>query len=932
MVARYLVSPTARRGHRTIAAALHAAAGSRRRVVIEIEPGFYQEALVVRGEVELVGRGAPGSVVISQNRYSALDAYGTVRVVGLTLTGRESDVVTCSGGTLTVENSTIQGHHGVSVHARPGSSVTLRDSAIGHGRTLFAGSTGLVERCRFTDAADNALAVIEGADVHVVDSRFAGSRIHGIRVSGSRARVTGCEVTGTGNSAIAADSGADLTVLGCRITAVHSSGVSFADQSRGLVDDLQVTDAEHGIVVASGSNPVVRRGRFTGCRDTGINVHLQGLGRFEDCEVARAGNVGVFSTTGGAPDVRGCHISDGNVGIAVDGARGRFSGIVIRDLTSAAMRLLDDATGEFSDVDVERCPTGLEALGGGGTKAELVDVRFRDFSIAAVTVVKQSRITLRRVVAERGFVGCGVGEDARLLMFDCRVTGVEVGGVVAFGTAVLTARGLTVSGGGEMGLCGRDSAYLDVTNGDFADATVAGIGLTDSCSGQLVGCSVTGTEGLGVMHNGLFQLDVRTSLPIKRAPDTPASDVPTTINNFYGPVFHGPVKDVQLAWDNDSVSQQQSRSHEVGVGVPGRRSEFRELHAALRDGIGHPTSALARLGPGVVQEFQGDPPGRNWVLCALPDRPPVAVAEPVWEALHTVVASDDPLDALGFPVPARPADRVIDGRDGQVALAGGGWGDGRLVRSGDTWSWEPVPSLSLEMTRAARMWTADPTCLRVRALARLPWATARGKGEVATAQAREFVAALPGGELTEALTAMLRRRGMNPPGAAWTAGPNRNTLDAFSYSTAHPGFTGEVMLALPNAVEPAIVTCAELRVEDPPQAVLTWAELSHFLAVAWRTATEALPVLVSPDPRVLRWTAPPTVELRLTAERAAVPLDDLVDFSSLGARTGGPLTELAVTITAPPRLTPADRAAQTRRAVVHLLRASGFLDAAEVRF
>ncbi|RKT56142.1 right-handed parallel beta-helix repeat-containing protein [Saccharothrix australiensis] len=941
MAARYLVSPTARRAHRTITSALHAAAGSRRAAVIEVEPGSYPEALVVRGDVELVCRGAPGSAVVGRTGEPALEASGAVRVVGLAFTGRGGDVVVCAGGTLTVEHSTVQAFDGVSLHARAGSAVTLRDSAIAHGRALFAGAVGLVERCRFTDAADNALAAIEGADVRVVDSRFADSRIHGVRVSGSRVLVSGCELTGTGNSAIAADGAADLTVLGCRITAVHGAGISYAEQSRGLVEDVEVVDAEHGLVTASGANPVVRRGRFTGCRDTGINANSQGLGRFEDCRVVGAGNVAVFSTTGGAPDVRGCHISDGNVGIAVDHARGRFRDVVIRDLTSAAVRLLDEATGAFAGLDVERCPTGLEAIGGGGTKAEVVDSGFRDFSIAAVTVIKQSRITLRRVVGERGVVGCGVGEEGRLLAYDCRMSDMDVGGVVAFGKAVLTVRNLKVVGGGEIGLCGRDSAYLDVTDGEFADATVAGIGLTDTCSGQLVNCSVTGANGVGVMHNGLFQLDVRTALPVKRAPSTPSSDVPTTINNFYGPVFHGPVRDVQLAWNNDNVSQRQSSPFEVGVGVPGRRSEFRGLHAALRDrvGIGGPASALHRAGPGVAQSFRGTSPGHDWVLCAVPDHPPVAVAEPVWEALHVAVLVEDPLGALGLPVADEPSDgvasRVVDGRTGRVALVGGAWGDGRLVRSGDTWTWEPLPSVGSDAPGAVVPWPVRPAFLRVRALARLPWAM-RGGREVSAERARLLVAALPGDDLTAALREPLRRRGANPPDAVWAPGPNRNALDAFGCSTTladadGPVLTGEVLLALPTTAEPAIAACAELRVERPAApGRLTWPELSRFLAVAWRTATEVLPGLVEPDPRALRWAAPPTVELSLTADRPdAVPLADVVDLASLGDRAGGPPNGLAVTVTAPARLPPADRAAHTRRALVHVLRAAGFPEVAD---
>jgi hypothetical protein len=560
MVARFLVSATARRGYRTISAALYAAASSPRAALVEIEPGHYQETLTIRGEVELAVTGGPGSVVVSQLQGSVVDALGAVRITGLTLVGRQGDAVCCHGGTLTIENTRIQGHSGVSVHARAVSSVTLRDSVIEHGRTVFAGATGLVERCRFTDAADNAIAVIEGADVSIRDSWVSNSRIHGIRVSGARARITGCELTGTGNSAIMADARADVTVADCRITVVHSDGISYIEQSRGSVDDTQVTDAEHGIAVVSGADPLVRRCVFTGCRDTGINVHTQGLGRFEDCEVVRAGNVAVYSTTGGSPDVRGGRIAGGNVGIAVEKARGRFAGIDIQDLTSAALRLLDGATGEFSRIRVARCPSGLETRGV-GTKAELTEVSFQDFSMAAVTVLGTSRATLRGSTAEQGLLGFAVGENGHLLMYDCQVKDVEMSGAAAFGTGNLLAKNLTVTGSRGLGLMGRDSAYLDVTNSAFIDTLIAGVSAQDSCGGQLVDCSVTSSQGVAVQDNGLIHLSsLRSSLAvIEQAPEPPP--VPQTVVNHYhyeGPVFQAAVQGLQLAWNNNTVSQHQN--------------------------------------------------------------------------------------------------------------------------------------------------------------------------------------------------------------------------------------------------------------------------------------------------------------------------------------------------------------------------------------
>ncbi|WP_137991816.1 right-handed parallel beta-helix repeat-containing protein [Streptomyces vilmorinianum] len=559
MVARYLVSPHGRRrAYPDISSALRAAAGRGRAALIEIAPGRYEEELTVHGEVQLAAVDGPGSVVVSRPRGAVLDASGAVSVHGLVLIGRDADIVGCHAGTLTLEQVEIRADNGVSVHARPNTSVTLRDSVIVHGRTLFAGAAGLVERCRFADAADNAVAVIEGARVSVRDSWIGGSRIHGVRVSNAWAQVTGCELTGTGQAAVMADAQAELTVAGCVITAVHGEGIAYIEQSRGSVDDTRVTDAQHGIAVTSGADPVVRDSVFSECRDTGLIIRTSGRGRFENCEIPGAGNVAVVSTEGGVPEVDGCRISGGNVGIAVtEGARGRFTRIRIEDLTSTALRVWDGSRAAFEHVRVDRCPSGLETRGNGGTTADLADTAFHDLSMAAVTALGESRVTLTGVTAERAVMGFCAGDDAQLFVRGCDVSTMSTGGAIGFGRARVVARDLTVTGSDGIGLCGKDTAYLDVANSTFADCALAGAVFQEECGGRLVDCSVSGTQGQAVQHNGRVDLvALRTTLAVVRTADHPAEPAPTIIHT--GPVIHGDVHNSQIAWGNENVTQQQT--------------------------------------------------------------------------------------------------------------------------------------------------------------------------------------------------------------------------------------------------------------------------------------------------------------------------------------------------------------------------------------
>lgn len=565
MVKKYVVSPHGGRGaHPDIGSALRAAAGRGRAARVEIAPGHYQEPLplALRGEIELVALGEPGSVVVSRPRGTVLEAFGPAVVRGLVLVGRDADagVVDCRTGSLTLDRTEIRAHNGVCAHARPGTSMLLTDSQFLFGRAVFAGSTGHVERCRFADAADNAIAVIEGARVTVRGTRIDGSRIHGVRVSDAWARLTGCEVTGTEKAAVIADTRAELIVEDCTVDAVQMAALAFIEQSRGTVVDTRVTDAENGILVASGADPLVRGCVFADCRDTGIHVQESGRGTFEHCEIHGAGNVGVLSTRGGAPRVSDCRISRGNVGIAVtDKARGTFTRIGVEDHTNLALRVREESKAVFEHLRVERCPFGLETRDNGGTTAELTDTTFSDFDMLAVAVLGQSRVTLRNVSAHRGLLGFGVGEEAQLHLHDCEATAVSSGGAIAYGTSRLVARNLAVTGSASFGIAGKDSALLDVADSRFDDCGSFGASFDDAAGGRLVNCSVTGTKGKAVRDNGSVELvALRTSLPIMDKSTPPATPPPSIVQIFNGPVFHGDVHGIQVAWGNHSVVQQQT--------------------------------------------------------------------------------------------------------------------------------------------------------------------------------------------------------------------------------------------------------------------------------------------------------------------------------------------------------------------------------------
>ncbi|MET7648832.1 hypothetical protein ABZS83_35470 [Streptomyces sp. NPDC005426] len=147
------------------------------------------------------------------------------------------------------------------------------------------------------------------------------------------------------------------------------------------------------------------------------------------------------------------------------------------------------------------------------------------------------------------------------------------------------------------------------------------------------------------------------------------------------------------------------------------------------------------------------------------------------------------------------------------------------------------------------------------------------------------------------------------------------------------------MLALPTTMEPTVVACSDVLVENPQ----AWAaalgpgrdtrlgldEVQDVLLNTWETAGELLPDLVG-DPAGPSWAAPPTTELRMACEQPAdngvlTALDSLVDLASLGTNDGGTKSVMTVTITGTPAMERAERRRLLREALVHMAREFGYV-------
>lgn len=418
--------------------------------------------------------------------------------------------------------------------------------------------------------------------------------------------------------------------------------------------------------------------------------------------------------------------------------------------------------------------------------------------------------------------------------------------------------------------------------------------------------------------------------------------------------------------------REEEPKYTVGVGVSGWSGVFQQAVGDLADRgvrLGDPQSDVDPIGPGVAQHFRSAGQQTGWVLCAQPRHRPVAVAEEIWQALREQGSGSpdgDALGALGFPVGDRATTRVIDQDATVVPLTGGRWGRGVLRRDpasgGRSWWWEPDPVADTTTSSATHSWTGSPTPpqLRARVLAILPFVDA-DTAKITPDRRDTVLPELPFSALAGFITNLSRRRGRELPAGVWVPGANGNTSDRLSHTseiTAPDGevaLAAEVMMALPpTSLSSAVITCAELRVQNfdawaralhDPVPDLRWSvdDMVEFFVTAWDAATELLPRLVEDlgdRATAGRWGGVPRVELSISAEGRRIHqpddqlvLADVLDLTRFGSGDGrGPLTKLFVSVSAAPGLDAESRRHLIRSALAEMAHRYGFMQVRESTF
>jgi hypothetical protein len=374
----------------------------------------------------------------------------------------------------------------------------------------------------------------------------------------------------------------------------------------------------------------------------------------------------------------------------------------------------------------------------------------------------------------------------------------------------------------------------------------------------------------------------------------------------------------------------------VKPGQPGNEAPFMAVYEAAGGArrLGRAVGEVHDVGTGFVQYFDGravEPA----VICAPYLRVPVAVAVEIWNALQAVGAGapGGGTAGAGIPVGASPPGAFIGSGSDYVVLAGGKWGPGRLVGSGDRgWVWQPDISFDSEAFQHRDAWTGRDGAmdLRLRVAATIPVVVADLR--ITNAGRARMLHALQDDGLLTLMTRLATRYGLDRGMLTWSETPDavgRNNSRSAAYqarvpaSDDRPAIAGMLLFFLPTGVAGDILAIADLRIsfeairpehatdsaglaEIPADLRVTAAEVVAFLVQGWQATTNILPLCATADIADLSPAGSPHVELYIQNEHRPhsgqsrqVRTLDMIDLSHYGQPRQDPPGDLSVGVTAP---------------------------------
>ncbi len=352
-------------------------------------PGVYRESVTVDKDVEILGVGEPGEVVLEGVGGPALVmAAGATVLRGVTLKGAPGQpALLVQRGSSVVEGCTLAGP-GTCAEVATGAQVTLRDCRIlatgPRGLAVAAQAQARLEGGSIEGFLEAGIQVEAGGQVTLQAMQVGPGPGTGLRL-GARGQATleGSTLSGAAGAVeLGRESRGQFTR--CRLVDSRYAGLLALEQSQATLEDCELSgNGCAGAHVLAGANVVLRQCQVSGNEGFGLSVMDRGLATLEGCQVRTNGGSGLLIHRGATVQVRSTTFAEGrSLGIdCADGGQGVLDGCEI--LGNAGV--------------------GVQVESGGSLL--LVRCTLRDGRDSGLLLLEDSQVTLEECVVHRNARG-----------------------------------------------------------------------------------------------------------------------------------------------------------------------------------------------------------------------------------------------------------------------------------------------------------------------------------------------------------------------------------------------------------------------------------------------------------------------------------------------------------------------------------------------
>ncbi|MEH1799008.1 MAG: right-handed parallel beta-helix repeat-containing protein [Nostoc sp.] len=296
-IATYIVSQHGNGDYGTISEAIASVPpGSR----ILVQPGFYNEGLIINKPLEIIGEGAIADIIIESHSSSCILMQTKYALVhGFTLHGKAEKcyVVDIPQGQLVLEDCDITSDYlsCVAIHGHTANPVIRRcqiHDSKNSGIYCWENSQGIIEDCDIKNNATCEVTIQQGANPTIRHCRIHDGKQCGILIRDrGRGTVENCEIFGNSFAGIEINTGSDPKIHKCRIYASKANGVSVYQKGRGTIFDCQIfKNANAGVAIAEAADPTIYQCLINQNQYQAVWVYDNGAGRVENCDLTGNGH------------------------------------------------------------------------------------------------------------------------------------------------------------------------------------------------------------------------------------------------------------------------------------------------------------------------------------------------------------------------------------------------------------------------------------------------------------------------------------------------------------------------------------------------------------------------------------------------------------------------------------------------------------------